>query len=87
MLAVIEDETGSGKTEAALILARRMLAAGKGAGLYFALPTMATADAMFSRLRPLLPRLFAGAPSVTLAHGRAGLSEEYRDLAITRERA
>ncbi len=27
MLAVIEDETGTGKTEAALILARRMLAA------------------------------------------------------------
>ena len=86
MLALIEDETGSGKTEAALILARRMLAAGKGRGLYVALPTMATADAMFRRLRTVLPRLFAGAPSVTLAHGRAGLSEDYRDLALAHER-
>ncbi|MCX7645900.1 MAG: CRISPR-associated helicase Cas3' [Rhodobacteraceae bacterium] len=86
MLALIEDETGSGKTEAALILARRMLAAGKGCGLYVALPTMATADAMFRRLRAVLPRLFDGAPSVTLAHGRAGLSEDWRDLALRRER-
>lgn len=86
MLALIEDETGSGKTEAALILARRMLAAGKGRGMYFALPTMATADAMFRRLRAVLPRLFDGAPTVTLAHGRAGLSEDYRDLALARER-
>ena len=49
MLAFIEDETGAGKTEAALILAQRMLLAGKGRGLFFALPTMATADAMFVR--------------------------------------
>lgn len=85
-LALIEDETGSGKTEAAMILARRMLRAGKGRGLYVALPTMATADAMFRRLTPLLPRLFAAPPSLTLAHGRAALSNDYRDLAIGRER-
>lgn len=87
MLAFLEDETGAGKTEAALILARRMLAAGKGRGLYFALPTMATADAMFRRLRPLLARLFDGAPSVTLAHGRAGLAEDYLDAATARARS
>jgi CRISPR-associated endonuclease/helicase Cas3 len=49
MLAIIENETGAGKTEAALLLAQRMLLAGKGLGIYFALPTMATADAMFRR--------------------------------------
>lgn len=73
MLALIEDDTGAGKTEAALILAQKWLLDRKGQGLYFALPTMATADAMFRRLRSVLPRLFDGAPSVTLAHGRAGL--------------
>ncbi|WP_322326050.1 CRISPR-associated helicase Cas3' [Cypionkella sp.] len=80
MLAVIEDETGAGKTEAALILAQRMMVAGKGRGLFFALPTMATADAMFARACDVVGRMFLGKPSVTLAHGRAGLSVPFRDL-------
>lgn len=80
MLAVIEDETGAGKTEAALILAQRMMAAGKGCGLYFALPTMATADAMFSRACDTVGRMFQTPPSVTLAHGRSALSDRFCDL-------
>lgn len=80
MLAVIEDETGAGKTEAALILAQRMMQAGKGRGLFFALPTMATADAMFARASGSVGKMFAGKPSVTLAHGRAGLSMPFCDL-------
>lgn len=80
MLALIEDETGSGKTEAALILAQRMMQAGKGAGLFFALPTMATANAMFDRAADLVGRLYETAPSLALAHGRAGLSNRFRDL-------
>ena len=79
MLAVIEDETGAGKTEAALLLAQRMLAAGKGRGLFVALPTMATADAMFERAAAVVGRMF-DAPRVTLAHGRAGLSVAFRDI-------
>ncbi len=79
MLAFIEDETGAGKTEAALILAQRMLLAGKGRGLFFALPTMATADAMFVRVSGVVGRMLNG-PTVTLAHGRAGLSVPFRDL-------
>ena len=80
MLALIEDETGSGKTEAALLLAQRMMEAGKGRGLFVALPTMATADAMFLRVRDVLERLYSSAPSLTLAHGRARLSGPFRDL-------
>ena len=80
MLALVEDETGSGKTEAALILAQRMLMSGKATGLYFALPTMATADAMFARVADALPNLFATAPTLTLAQGRAALSDRFRDL-------
>lgn len=83
-LALIEDETGSGKTEAALILAQRMMRAGKGAGLYIALPTMATADAMFARVSEVLKRLYTTAPSLVLAHGRAGLHQGFRDLAMAR---
>lgn len=79
VLAVIEDETGAGKTEAALILAHRMMQAGKGRGIYFALPTMATSDAMFARARDVVGRMLT-APTLTLAHGRAALSDGFRDL-------
>lgn len=79
MLAFIEDETGAGKTEAAMILAHRMLAAGKARGLYLALPTMATADAMFTRAQEFMGRIF-NMPSLTLAHGRASLSTPFRNL-------
>lgn len=79
-LALIEDETGSGKTEAALILAQRMMRAGKGSGLFFALPTMATATAMFDRAAELVMRLYSSAPTLALAHGRAAMSDRFRAL-------
>jgi len=79
MLAVIEDVTGSGKTEAALILAARLLAERRAGGLYFALPTMATANAMYDRLQHAYRRIFAeGArPSLVLSHGRRMLNEAF----------
>jgi CRISPR-associated endonuclease/helicase Cas3 len=49
-LIILEELTGGGKTEAGLTLAGRLLGAGQGQGIYFALPTMATADAMHDRL-------------------------------------
>ncbi len=79
-LALIEDATGAGKTEAALILAQRMIAAGKAGGLFFALPTMATSEAMFSRMRPMLRRLFQGEPSLALLHGKRALSENFTQV-------
>jgi CRISPR-associated endonuclease/helicase Cas3 len=79
LLAVIEDQTGSGKTEAALILAHRLLADGRADGLYVALPTMSTANAMFGRLAEAYRRLFTaeGHPSLALAHGRADLDPRF----------
>jgi CRISPR-associated endonuclease/helicase Cas3 len=76
-LHLIEDLTGAGKTEAALILARRMIAAGLGDGLFVALPTQATANAMWRRIGGLRANLMAPgeAPTVVLAHGS-------RDLAL-----
>jgi CRISPR-associated endonuclease/helicase Cas3 len=76
---VLEDATGSGRTEAALLLAARLMEAGLGEGLYFALPTMATANAMHARLNEIAPRLFADdpgarAPSVILSHGKAQIA-------------
>ncbi len=79
-LFILEDTTGAGKTEAAIMLAARMMAAGKGEGLYFALPTMATANAMYERLAETYRMLFESgeyAPSLVLAHGRSNLSEAF----------
>ena len=80
-LFVVEDLTGSGKTEAALILAHRLMVAGRAEGLYVALPTMATANAMFDRLAESYRRLFArsAAPSLALAHGRSKLHQGFSD--------
>ncbi len=57
-LLVLEDATGSGKTEAALILCARLMAMGSADGFYFALPTQATADQMFSRVAILMRAMF-----------------------------
>jgi CRISPR-associated endonuclease/helicase Cas3 len=78
-LFILEDITGAGKTEAALILAQRLLATGHGEGLYFALPTMATSNAMYTRLGNIHRRLYASAdnPSFVLAHGARDLNTAY----------
>ena len=80
LLIMIEDATGSGKTEAALMLASRMMAIGKGAGLFFALPTMATSNAMLARVEAVAAELFSGRPSLGLSHGRAGQNALFRKI-------
>lgn len=79
-LYVIEDSTGAGKTEAALMLAHRLMSAGLVAGFYVALPTMATSDGMFSRLAAVYRRMFdpAARPSLALAHGARQLHSAFQ---------
>ena len=78
-LFILEDITGSGKTEAALLLAGRLMYAGCGNGLFVALPTMATSNAMYDRMTKVYQRLFANesSPSLILAHGARHLSEKF----------
>lgn len=78
-LMILEAHMGSGKTEAALAAAE-VLAARFGAnGLFVALPTQATSDGMFSRVRGWADRAGAGT-SVFLAHGRSALNDEFQEL-------
>ena len=83
-LFLIEDETGSGKTEAALMLAHRLMADGRANGLHIALPTMATANAMFDRMAKAHRHLFArgSQPSVALAHGARHMHEGFQDAML-----
>jgi CRISPR-associated endonuclease/helicase Cas3 len=83
-IVLMEDGTGSGKTEAALLLAARMMAAKLGEGIFVALPTMATANAMHARLETALAGLFqtegARPATLVLAHGKAVLSNALDSL-------
>lgn len=79
-LFILEDVTGAGKTEAALVLAHRLMAKGLAEGIYVALPTMATANSMYTRLSKAYRRIFGedDYPSLVLAHGARHLSEGFR---------
>ena len=58
-LVIIESETGSGKTEAALWRFARMYQAGLVDGLYFALPTRAAAKQIFDRVNRFVRNMFS----------------------------
>ena len=75
-LFILEDATGSGKTESSLCLAHRIMKQGAANGIYFGLPTMATSNAMYGRLANLYNNLYepASFPSLVLAHGQSYLS-------------
>lgn len=83
-IIVVQESTGSGKTEAALMVAEVLGARTGRSGVLFALPTQATTDAMFSRQLDWLEHIEGkyrgrGEPSifaVQLQHGRAKLNEE-----------
>lgn len=81
-LVILEAETGSGKTEAALWRFVRLFEAGLVDGLYFALPTRAAAVQLHGRIDAMLRRLFgAQAPQAVLAvpgYLKAGQTEGER---------
>jgi CRISPR-associated endonuclease/helicase Cas3 len=87
-LYILEDMTGAGKTEAALILCHRLMRAGAAEGLYWALPTMATANGLYGRLESRYRALFAPEgpdPSFVLAHGARDIHDGFQ-ASIGRER-
>ena len=72
---VIEDVMGSGKTEAALWLAYRLMATGQARGLYFGLPTRVTSDRIHRRVRDFLAQVYPSGVEPPLVHGQAWLKE------------
>ena len=79
---LLEDVTGAGKTEAAVLLAHRLMAAGLADGFFIGLPTMATANAMYGRIAQVYARLYAGNASLVLAHGQRDLVEVFAESVI-----
>jgi CRISPR-associated endonuclease/helicase Cas3 len=80
-LLLVEAPMGEGKTELAFLAHLRLQAANRHRGLYVALPTQATGNALFRRALTFL-RAFAGdaALDMQLVHGGAALSDDVRRL-------
>ena len=74
---LLEDVTGAGKTEAAVMLAHRLMGAGCADGFFIGLPTMATANAMYGRIAQVYGKLFSECASLALAHGQRNLVESF----------
>ncbi len=65
-LIVIEAPMGEGKTEGGLACAL------SSRGLYMAMPTQATSNALFGRVSKFLDRAVSGSSALALAHGSGG---------------
>ena len=72
---VIESEMGSGKTEAALYIAYKLLESNSASGIYFALPTQLTSEKIHARLNQFLQKISGDsrAGNALLIHGNAHL--------------
>jgi len=76
-LLVVTAATGGGKTEVGFIAAQALGKASGADGMYFALPTMATANEMYKRLTAFISKVATGPAPVTLLHSMSWLNEEY----------
>jgi CRISPR-associated endonuclease/helicase Cas3 len=72
-LLIVTEQMGQGKTEAALFAAQVLGSAAGTAGLAFLLPTMATSNAMETRLVEYVQRNSSGSAPVNLVHSMAWL--------------
>lgn len=80
-LLLVEAPMGEGKTELAFLAHLRLQAANGHRGLYVALPTQATGNALFGRARTFL-QAFAGDQSLDmqLVHGGTALNDQVLQL-------
>lgn len=76
-IALLEVPTGMGKTEAALNLYLKI--ANSHRGLYYALPTMATSNAMFDRVKIFLENTLEVKAGLELLHSASVLNESYKE--------
>ena len=79
-LTIIEASTGSGKTEAAIAFASKLLAKGFADSISFALPTQATANAILPRLEVVSKKIFSSGQNIILAHGKSPYNENFKRL-------
>lgn len=76
-LTLVEAPTGSGKTEAAMAYAWRLIASNLADSIVFALPSQATANAMLRRIEQIAPLVFDENPNLLLAHGSVRFNKDF----------
>ena len=80
-LAILEAQTGQGKTEAALYLADRTMQAASLRGWYIAMPTMATSNQMFDRVAEFLKNRYPfELINLQLAHSQAQWNQKQQSI-------
>lgn len=79
-LYILEAPMGLGKTEAALSAAEILIDKCGLGGIYFGLPTQATANGIFGRIREWASKCDTETHSIRLAHGMTELNEEYQSM-------
>jgi CRISPR-associated endonuclease/helicase Cas3 len=79
-LVLVEASMGEGKTEAALYLADWLQHQAGAGGFYIGLPTQATSNAMWKRVRSFLGQRYSDKfVNLTLSHSAAALKPEYQE--------
>lgn len=78
-IIIIEAPMGIGKTEAALIAVEQFANKTNRTGMFFGLPTQATSNGIFSRVKNWLTKTDEGR-SIRLVHGKAQLNDEFNKL-------
>jgi CRISPR-associated endonuclease/helicase Cas3 len=82
-LVIIEAPTGTGKTEAALYLADHWAHVCQQRGLYVAMPTMATSNQMFGRVKEVLENRYQDSlVNLHLIHSQARWSEDMKEIQL-----
>ncbi len=82
-LTIIEAPTGEGKTEAAFYLAARQQSIQSNRGIYVAMPTMATSNAIYGRLLSFLKEAHnaeKGSANIMLVHSHSFLNDTMNKL-------
>lgn len=82
-MLIIEAPMGMGKTEIALLAAEQLAYKSQETGLFFGLPTQATANAMFDRVDAWLKGMAQRSEtsySIKLMHSKAEFNESYQQI-------
>lgn len=77
---ILEAPMGIGKTEAALASAEILADKLHLGGVYFGLPTQATANGIFNRIHMWASKCDTDTHGIRLAHGMVDLNDEYRSI-------